>query len=134
MIFGRGFLPLALDKSIKLRGSSASFGPLRVFYFPGTHHFWRAFPYPPTREAPDGRLATSYGLKKIIRFQKRRPHWDLEKLYVQKQRVHNTLKEKLGATRCESGNVEVQWNNTKECVSNTLSGLVGKVERRARKP
>ena len=26
-------------------------------------------------------------LKKIIRFQKRRPQWDLEKLYVQRQRV-----------------------------------------------
>ena len=31
------------------------------------------------------------GLKKIIRFQKRRPQWDLEKLYVQRQRVQDTL-------------------------------------------
>jgi hypothetical protein len=30
-------------------------------------------------------------LKKIIRFQKRRPQWDLEKLYTQKQSVHDTL-------------------------------------------
>jgi len=41
--------------SIKLQGSSASFGPPRVFYFPGTLHIWWAFPYPPTGEAPDGR-------------------------------------------------------------------------------
>jgi len=41
VIFGQGFLPLALDNSIiKLPGSSASFGPPRVFYFPGTHHIW----------------------------------------------------------------------------------------------
>jgi hypothetical protein len=30
--------------------------------------------------------------------------------------------------------VEVQWNNIKKCVLDTMSGLVGKVERRARKP
>ena len=40
----------------------------------------------------------------------------------------------LGATECESGNAEVQWNNTQECVLDTIGGLVGKVERRARKP
>ena len=45
---------------IKLQGSSASFGPPRVFYFPGTRHIWWAF-YPPPGEAPDGRLATSHG-------------------------------------------------------------------------
>jgi len=53
------------------------------------------------------------GLKKIIRFQKRRPQWDLEKLYVQRQRVQDTLEEKLCATECESGNVEVQWKKYK---------------------
>jgi hypothetical protein len=36
-------------------------------------------------------------LKKIIRFQKRRPRWDLEKLYAQRQRVQETLEEKLSA-------------------------------------
>jgi hypothetical protein len=45
-------------------------------------------------------------LKKIIRFQKRRPQWDLEKLYTQKQRVQDTLEGKLGATGCDSGNVK----------------------------
>jgi hypothetical protein len=72
-------------------------------------------------------------LKKIIRFQKRRPQWDLEKLHTQKQRVQDTLEGKLGAVGCDSGNVEVQWNNIKECVLDTLSDLVGKVEERARK-
>ena len=70
-------------------------------------------------------------LKKIIRFQKR---WDLEKLYNQRQRVQDTLEEKLGAIECESGNTEVQWKNIKECVLDTISDLVDKVERRARKP
>jgi len=72
--------------------------------------------------------------KKIIRFQKRRPQWDLEKLYTQTQTVQDTLEGKLGAIECDSGNVEVQWNNIEECVLDTLSDLVGKVEKRARKP
>ena len=73
-------------------------------------------------------------LKKIIRFQKSRPRWDLEKLYAQRQSVQDTLEEKLGATECESGNAEVQWKNIKECVLDTISDLVGKVEKRERKP
>ena len=36
-------------------------------------------------------------LKKLIRYQNRRPKRDLEKLYVQRQRVEDTLEEKLGA-------------------------------------
>ena len=55
-------------------------------------------------------------LKKIIRFHKRRRRWDLEKLYALRQRVQDTLEEKLGAIGCESWNGEVQWNN------NTRSG------------
>jgi hypothetical protein len=73
-------------------------------------------------------------LKKIISFQRRRPRWDLEKLYAQRQRVQDTLEEKLGAIGCESGNVKVQWNNIEECVLDSISGFTGKVERRARKP
>jgi hypothetical protein len=73
-------------------------------------------------------------LKKIIRFQKRRPRWDLEKLYAQQQRVQDTLEEKLGATGCECGNVEVKWNYIKECVLDTISDLVGKVEKKKKKP
>jgi hypothetical protein len=48
--------------------------------------------------------------------------------------VHDSLEEKLGAIKCESGNVEVQWNNIKKCVLDTMSDLAGKVERRASKP
>jgi len=48
--------------------------------------------------------------------------------------VQYTLEQKLGATGCESGNVEVQWNNIKECVLDNISALLGKVEKRARKP
>ena len=53
-------------------------------------------------------------LKKIIRCQKSRPRWDLEKLYTQRQSAQDTLEEKLGAIKCESGNAEVQWKNMKE--------------------
>ena len=73
-------------------------------------------------------------LKKIIRFQKRGPQWDLEQLFAQRQSVQDTLKEKLGAIGCESGNAEVQWNNIKDCALGTNSDLVGEVEKRARKP
>ena len=73
-------------------------------------------------------------LKKIIRFQNRRPQLDLEKLYAHRQRVQDILEEKLGAIGCESGNVEVQWNNIKECMLDTTGDLGGEVERRARKP
>ena len=73
-------------------------------------------------------------LKKIIRFQKSRPRWDLEKQYTQRQRVQDTLEEKLCVIECESGNAEVQWNNIKECMLDTISDLVGKVEKRVRKP
>jgi hypothetical protein len=58
-----------------------------------------------------------------------------EKLNAQRQKVQGTLEEKLGAVEYESGDVELQWNNTKKCVLDTcVSDLVGKVERRARKP
>ena len=73
-------------------------------------------------------------LNKIIRFQKSRPRCDLEKLYAERQRVQNILEEKLGAIECESGNAEVQGKNIKECVLDTISDLVGKVEKRDRKP
>jgi hypothetical protein len=73
-------------------------------------------------------------LKKIITFHKRKRRWDLEKLYAQLQELHDSLEEKLGAINCESGNVEVQCTNIKKCVLDTMSDLVGKVERRARKP
>jgi hypothetical protein len=71
-------------------------------------------------------------LKKIIKFQKRKPRWDLEKLHAQQEKVHDSLEEKLGTIKCESGTVEVQWNNIKKCVLDTMSDLVGIIERRAR--
>ena len=55
-------------------------------------------------------------------------------LYARRQRVQDTLEEKLCAIECKSGNAEVQWNNIKECMLDTISDLVGKVEKRARKP
>ena len=55
-------------------------------------------------------------------------------LCAQRQSVQDALEEKLGAIGCGSGNVGVQWNNIRECVLGTVSDLVGKVERRARKP
>jgi len=48
--------------------------------------------------------------------------------------VHDTLEEKPGAIKCESENVEVQWNNSKKCVLRTTSDCWGKDDRRARKP
>ena len=51
-----------------------------------------------------------------------------------RQRVQDILEETLGAIECESGNAEVQWKHIKECVLDTVSDLVGKVEKRARKP
>jgi hypothetical protein len=71
-------------------------------------------------------------LKKIIRFQKGKSQWDLEKLYTQKQRVHDNLEEKLGAIGCDSENADVQWNNINGCVLNILSELVGKFDKSAR--
>ena len=57
----------------------------------------------------------------------------MEKLYTQRQIVQDILEEKLGAVGCESVNVEVQWNNIKERVLDTISDLFGRVEKRARK-
>jgi hypothetical protein len=67
-----------------------------------------------------------------MKFRKGKPRWDLENLYVQRQEVQDALEKKLGALGCESGNVEGQ-RNIKKYVLGTMSGLVGKFERRARK-
>jgi hypothetical protein len=40
--------------------------------------------------------------------------------------VHDTLEATYGAIECESGNVEVQWNNMKKYVLDTMSDLVRK--------
>jgi len=49
-------------------------------------------------------------------------------------RVQDTPEDKLGAIGCDSGNVAAQWNNIVECVLDIISDLVGKAEKRARKP
>jgi predicted oxidoreductase (fatty acid repression mutant protein) len=40
---------------------------------------------------------------------------------VQRQKVQDNLEDKLGAIKYESGAVEVQWNNIKKCVLDTMS-------------
>jgi hypothetical protein len=68
----------------------------------------------------------------MVRFQKRRPQWILEKLYAQGRKVKDTLEEKLAAIRCDGGNVEVQWKIIKKCVLDINSDLVGKVTKKTR--
>jgi len=51
-------------------------------------------------------------MMKIIRFYKEKQRWDLEKLYALLQKGQDTLKEKLSAVICDSGNVEIQLNNS----------------------
>jgi hypothetical protein len=50
------------------------------------------------------------------------------------QKVQDTLEESLGAIEGASGYTEVQWNNIKESVLDTVSDLVGMVKWRAKKP
>ena len=57
----------------------------------------------------------------------------MEKLYTQKKE-QDPLEENLGAIGCDSGNVDVQWNNINKCVLDTLSDLVRKFEKSARNP
>jgi len=51
-------------------------------------------------------------------------------LYAQFQ---DTLEEKRGEIECGS-RIQVQWNNIKKCLLDTVSELVGKVERSAAEP
>jgi hypothetical protein len=48
--------------------------------------------------------------------------------------VQDTLEEKLSATECESGNMEVQRNNINKSVPDTIGDWIGKAERKSRKP
>ena len=73
-------------------------------------------------------------LEKVMPFQKGKPRWALEKLYDQRQEVADILDEKLGTIERESGIEEVQWKNIKKCMVDTMSDLIGKVYRRAKKP
>jgi hypothetical protein len=61
ILFSR-FSSSSLYRSLcKPQGSSTGFGLLWVFHFPSTLHIWRAFPYPPPGEAPNGRPVTPHG-------------------------------------------------------------------------
>ena len=51
-----------------------------------------------------------------------------------RQKAQDTLEESLGAIECASGYVEVQWNNIKESVLDSVGDLVGMVQWRARNP
>jgi hypothetical protein len=62
-----------------------------------------------------------------MKFQNEKTRWDLNKLHAQQQKVQDILEQQLSAIKCESGNVEAQWNNIKKCVLDTVSDLVGKV-------
>jgi len=42
--------------------------------------------------------------------------------------------ETLGAVECEIENMKVQWKNINKCMIDTMSDLIGKVEKRGRKP
>jgi hypothetical protein len=66
-------------------------------------------------------------LRKIVRFLKRKPRWDLQKLYAQQQKVQDVLKEILLAMECESGKVELPGKSIKKCVLVTMSDLFGKL-------
>jgi hypothetical protein len=47
--------------------------------------------------------------------------------------VPDALEGKLCALECVNGNIQVQWHNIKKCVLDTVSGLIWKVESRAKK-
>ena len=47
--------------------------------------------------------------------------------------MHNNIS-LMFVLKLKSGNAEVQWKHIKKCVLDTVSDLVGKVEKRARKP
>jgi hypothetical protein len=67
-------------------------------------------------------------MKIIMKFQRGTPRLDLEKLYAQRQKVHDCLEENFDAIECEIGNVEMQWM-WKECVQDNMSDLIGNVDR-----
>jgi len=58
----------------------------------------------------------------------------VENLNACRQKIQDILLEILGAVECESGNVEARWNNIQKCALDTMSDLVRKVDRKARKP
>jgi hypothetical protein len=49
-------------------------------------------------------------------------------VHKRKRFIIIVLEEKLGGIKCESGKVDVQWNNIKKCVLHTMSDSAGKLE------
>jgi hypothetical protein len=62
-------------------------------------------------------------LKEIIRFRRGNPRLDLEKLDAQRQKQNSEIE-------CERRNVERQWNNIQKSMSDTVSDLVWKINRK----
>jgi hypothetical protein len=56
------------------------------------------------------------------------------KMYVANGSIQDNLDEKLGAVECGSWIVVVQCGNCKKCGLDTVSDLLGKVDKKARKP
>jgi hypothetical protein len=48
--------------------------------------------------------------------------------------MQDTLEEKGSAIESKSVKVKVQWKNIKKCVLDVMSGMIYKVDRKARKP
>jgi hypothetical protein len=66
----------------------------------------------------------------MLKFQKRKPRWNLEKLLAQQQKAQDVVEEKLGAVKCESGNVGVQMKSIKKYLLGRLamSDMTGQVD------
>ena len=47
--------------------------------------------------------------------------------------MQDILEEKCSAMECESGSVEVHWNNIKKCVLDIMSDMIVKIDGKARK-
>ena len=71
------------------------------------------------------------GLKKIMKYQKAKEGWNVENLYVVRQKGKFSRGWLVGIG-CGIENVKVQRNNISKFVLDTVIGLVVKVERRQR--
>lgn len=78
----------------------------------------------------DHNLFVLHQIEENLDFPKLKPRWDLEKLDAQRQKC-KILYYKNNSVQ---SNVEVERNNIKKCVLRSVSDLVGKIDRTARKP
>jgi malate synthase len=72
-------------------------------------------------------------LKKIINFQKGNLD-GIWRSYMLNAESARQSRRRTRAIECESVNMELQFNNIKKSVLDTMSDLVGKVDRKTRKP